>query len=80
MLNAVPLAQLLSWSLEPGLLPRVPSGPDRGKSWSALDTAALEGLMKDRDESIRFSATTEIHRRDGLPISTPDSPHQAVLL
>jgi exodeoxyribonuclease X len=31
MLNTVSAEQLLSWSEEPGLLPRVPAGPDRGK-------------------------------------------------
>ncbi|CAL1692622.1 Exodeoxyribonuclease 10 [Brevundimonas subvibrioides] len=63
LLNATSVAQLLAWSREPGLLPRVPSGPDRGKPWSALDDRTLARLATDRDESIRFSATSELRRR-----------------
>ncbi len=80
MLNTVPLAKLLAWSLEPGLLPRVPSGSDRGKLWSSLNVRALEDLAKDRDHDIRFSAKAEIHRRSGLPASAPDSQRQTLLL
>lgn len=80
MLNTVPLAQLLAWSLEPGLLPRVPSGPNRGKRWATLDPGELDILMKDRDHDIRFSAKAEIHRRSGLPASAPDSQRQTLLL
>lgn len=32
MLNEASIDQLLAWSIEPGLLPRVPTGPDRGKT------------------------------------------------
>ena len=63
LLNAASVAQLLAWSREPGLLPRVPSGPERGKPWLALDDRALQSLATDRDESIRFSATSELRRR-----------------
>ena len=80
MLNTVPLAQLLAWSLEPGLLPRVPSGPDRGKAWSVLTESALSAAVKDRDESIRFSAETEIQRRHGLPRPHPEPPLQGSFL
>jgi exodeoxyribonuclease X len=41
MLNEASLEQLLAWSREPGLLARVPAGPDRGKPWDRLDADAL---------------------------------------
>lgn len=79
LLNTVSVAELVAWSREPGLLPRVPSGPDRGKPWSAVDDRGLDGLARDRDESIRFSATQEIlrRRRSGEPI--PPGPAQSAL-
>lgn len=63
MLNLAGVDQLLAWSDEPGLLPRVPSGPDRGRYWSELDEAALDRFAADRDEDIRFSAQTELSAR-----------------
>ncbi|WP_423228366.1 DNA polymerase III subunit epsilon [Rhizobium tumorigenes] len=72
LLNAAPLEQLLAWSTEPGLLPRVRSGPDRGKGWDRLSLEALQDFAKDRDVDIRFSAETELRRREGtapLPVA-----------
>jgi exodeoxyribonuclease X len=66
MLNASSLKQLLTWSAQPGLLPRVPSGPDRGRPWSELGDDALVGYARDRDVDIRFSAETEQRRRGNL--------------
>ncbi len=63
MLNAVSLEQLLLWSRQPGLLPRVPAGTDRGKAWSMLDGDALRILAEERDADVRFSAETELNRR-----------------
>ena len=63
MLNAVPIEQLIAWSREPGLLPRVPAGPCRGKAWRELDSAALQALAHDRDLDVRFSAAHELRRR-----------------
>lgn len=74
MLNHASLEQLLSWSRQPGLLPRVPSGPDRGKSWDQLSIAALRELASDRDVDLRFSAETELARRGG----TSDAPPPTV--
>ena len=74
MLNAASLQQLLAWSDEPGLLPRVPAGPERGRSWAELDTATLQRLAKDSDEDVRFTATTELRRQDcngPLPTAQP---------
>ncbi len=63
MLNEVPLAQLLAWSREPGLLPRVPAGVQRGKAWRDLDSDTLLACALDRDPDVRFSAETEQRRR-----------------
>ena len=63
LLNEASLDQLLVWSSEPGLLPRVPSGPDRGRGWEWISDEALQELARDRDADIRFSAHTELGRR-----------------
>jgi exodeoxyribonuclease X len=80
MLNTVSLEQLLVWSQEPGLLPRVPSGPERGHSWTRLSSDRLHALVKDKDLDVRFSAQTELCRRDGGPPSARPDPAQATLL
>lgn len=67
MLNVVPIETLLAWSLEPGLLPRVRSGPDRGKPWDHLGEATLRTFAQDRDPDVRFTAQVEIRRREGVP-------------
>ncbi|MCE3289029.1 MAG: polymerase subunit epsilon [Caulobacter sp.] len=76
MLNAVPLEQLLAWSAEPGLYPRVPRGPDRGRPWSALSVEALRTLTRERDLDLRFSAETELRRRGEAPAAVigPSTP------
>lgn len=80
MLNAASLGQLLAWSEEPGLLPRVPAGPDRGSAWAELTTDALNGFSNDRNEDVRFSAETELRRRsNGGPVSV-ELPRQQALL
>jgi len=68
MLNLASLEQLLMWSRDPGLLPRVPSGPERGRSWRDLDFEALQALARERDIDVRFSAQVELQRRGA---STP---------
>ena len=80
MLNLVSLDQLLEWSGEPGLLPRVPGGPNRGQAWSELKDAALDALTRDRDIDIRFSALTELQRRGGQPPPDGGKPAQRTLL
>ncbi len=64
-LNEAGLARCLEWSELPGLLPRVPAGPERGKAWSELDDEALARFATDRDEDVRYSASIEIERRGG---------------
>ncbi len=80
MLNCASLEQLLAWSDEPGLLPRVPAGPDRGRSWAELDAETLHRLVKDRDEDVRFSAETELRRRGGAGPVPTSPPRQGSLI
>ena len=80
MLNLASLGQLLEWSGEPGLLPRVPSGTERGKSWSDISDEALEHYSKDRDIDIRFTAQTEVQRRGGVIPEEAATPVQGRLL
>lgn len=79
MLNETSVEQLLSWSAEPGLLPRVPAGVDRGKPWSSLSTEALAALARERDPDIRFSAETEMRRRGAAHDQHPEPPAQRTL-
>jgi exodeoxyribonuclease X len=65
MLNEASVAQLIEWSNQPGLLPRVRYGPDRGKDWSEISEASLNGFLTDRDIDVRFTAETEVARRRG---------------
>ena len=79
MLNEASLDQLIAWSAEPGLLPRVPTGPDRGKGWDQVSASALSELTASRDADLRFSAQTELERRNGR-IEVDREPTQARLL
>lgn len=81
MLNTTPVETLLHWSAEPGLLPRVPSGPERGRSWADLSDTVLASLALNRDSDIRFTARTEQARRAGETAPTaPPTPGQGILL
>ena len=64
-LNEASAAQLIQWSSEPGLLPRVRYGPDRGKEWREIEEEVLVGFLSDRDPDIRYTAETEMARRRG---------------
>lgn len=65
MLNESSVAQLIAWSNQPGLLPRVRFGPDRGKDWREIDDDSLTKFLGDRDIDVRFTAETEMARRRG---------------
>lgn len=80
LLNEASLEQLLAWSREPGLLPRVPSGTDRGKGWDRLSEETLGEFIRDRDVDIRFSAQTELARRGNLELPDITEPAQRTLL
>lgn len=80
MLNAASIDQLLAWSREPGLLPRVPAGPERGKAFADLSLEALQALARDRDLDVRFSADTELRHRGCAPAAAPSPARQQTLL
>ena len=81
MLNEASVEQLLVWSREPGLLPRVPAGPMRGRSWSDLEDDALRAYAAERDVDVRFSAQTELRRRgEASPAADVVDVRQATLL
>lgn len=81
MLNAASLEQLLAWSREPGLLPRVPSGEARGKAWADVADRLLRDLAADRDVNLRFSAEAELRRRgEAIGAVAAPAPQQALLL
>jgi len=65
MLNESSVAQLIEWSRQPGLLPRVRYGPDRGREWNEITEDSLTGFLTDRDPDVRFTAETELARRRG---------------
>lgn len=69
MLNEVSVAQLIAWSKEPALEPRVRYGPDRGKEWHEITEESLAGFLTDRDPDIRHSAQNEYARRRGVAYS-----------
>lgn len=65
MLNEASVEQLIAWSNLPGLLPRVRSGPDRGREWRDLDDDALLVYAADRDPDVRYTAQQELQQRSG---------------
>ncbi|MXO86974.1 3'-5' exonuclease [Altererythrobacter aurantiacus] len=79
-LNEAGLDQLLAWSAEPGLLPRVPYGADRGSYWHELDDNLLKRYTSDRNEDVRFSARKEVERRSGDAFEPDDGAAQGELL
>jgi len=80
MLGEVSARQLIAWSREPGLLSRVPAGPDRGKAWRDASRDAVQALTRERDLDLRFSAQTELRRRGELSEVSPARPAQQTLL
>lgn len=80
LLNEVPVSTLIEWSSQPGLLPRVRSGPHRGRPWDGLPPEALEELAGDRDVDVRFSAQIELRRRCGNEIPIAAAEPQGRLL
>ena len=80
MLNEASVEQLLAWSDEPGLLPRVPAGPERGRAWSELALDSLHRFAGDRDEDVRFSAESELRRREGAVDPIQAQPRQGSLI
>ena len=79
MLNETSLEDCLKWSKEPGLLPRVPAGQDRGKPWDRIGIDMLNTLVADRDVDIRFTAQTELARRHQNKLPEATEPAQRTL-
>lgn len=79
MLNETSLEDCLAWSKEPGLLPRVPAGPDRGKPWDGIPVETLKAFIADRDADVRFSAESELARRYQDKPSQDEEPAQGTL-
>jgi exodeoxyribonuclease X len=80
MLNEASVDQLLAWSRQPGLLPRVPAGAARGKAFSALNSDVLQALARERDIDVRYSAQTELKRRGEVSPPKPMGANQQTLL
>jgi exodeoxyribonuclease X len=80
LLNEVSIEQCLIWTGEPGLLPRVPAGPERGKGWDRLSDEVLRAFVRDRDVDVRFSAQTELTRRGDHGQADNADPAQRTLL
>lgn len=79
MLAQASVAQLLEWSNLPGLLPRVPHGPDRGRAWRELDDEALALHARGRDENVRYSAEHETTRRRGTSVALTPAAQGSLL-
>ncbi|KAA3507658.1 hypothetical protein DXM21_24355 [Agrobacterium rosae] len=79
MLNQTSLEDCLAWSTEPGLLPRIPAGPDRGKPWDRISLETLNAFIADRDVDVRFSAQTELFHRHQGKLTQDAEPAQGTL-
>lgn len=80
MLNETSVEQLLAWGREPGLLPRIPAGPQRGKAFADVESEVLKTLATDRDADLRFSAEIELRARGEAPAAAPRLQQQPSLL
>lgn len=63
-LGLAELEQLVTWSAEPPLLPRVPMGKHYGKPWSEVPTDYLEwATRQDFDAGVAHTVRVELKRR-----------------
>lgn len=80
MLNEASVEQLIAWSKEPALEPRVRYGPDRGKEYTEITEESLAGFLQDRDPDVRHTAQTEYaRRRGGGPVGRNAATEQLLL-
>lgn len=79
MLNQTSLEDCLAWSSKPDLLPRIPAGRDRGKPWDRISLETPNAFIADRDVDVRFSAQTELARRNEDKPSQDAEPAQGTL-
>lgn len=64
MLDLATPEQLIQWSSEPAVLPRVNFGMHRGKSWQEVDDGFLHWVVvRDFDEDVLHTVRVEIERR-----------------
>ena len=81
MLALADVDTLVAWEGQPGLLPRMPRGPDKGAYWHEMDDETLARHARDRDEDIRYSAANELRRREaGAPPPRSGAPVQESFL
>jgi len=63
-LSLATVEQLIAWSTEPPLLPRVPMGKHFGKPWSEVPTDYLEWATRQNfDAGVAHTVRTELKRR-----------------
>ena len=63
-LERAPVGDLIKWSAEPALLPRVTFGRHRGTPWSEVDDGLLYWVLaRDFDEDVLHTARHELDRR-----------------
>lgn len=65
LLEGVSIADMVHWTNQPSLLPRVTFGKHRGKSWSELPVDYLDWLVgkSDMDEDTKFTARHHLKLR-----------------
>lgn len=77
MLEFATIEQLIAWSAEPALLPRVTFGAQRGKAWKDVEDGFLKWVLaRDFDENVIHTAQTELKRRAN-PLPMPNHAHIA---
>jgi exodeoxyribonuclease X len=59
------LENLIAWTAEPALLPRIPIGKQRGAKWADVDGGFLRWMLsaKDMDSDLVWNARRELERR-----------------
>jgi exodeoxyribonuclease X len=59
--------ELVAWTSEPALLPRITIGPQRGAKWSEVEQGFLAWMLKQptMDGDLRWNAHWELERRRG---------------
>lgn len=64
MLNLTSAAQMVAWTKEPRLMPRITFGKHKGAAWPDLPRDYLDWLMRsDMDDDVKWNAQREIDRR-----------------
>ena len=65
MLKVATVEQLISWTLEPKLLPKLPFGKHRGLPWAEVPIDYLQWMIgqRDMDPDAVWCARQEMERR-----------------